>query len=239
MSIWGTQAVYDGGVMAADAAVDERVAFIRRTYAHLLMAVLAFVGLESVLFQTGVAERLFEFAYGTQYGYLIVIGLYMVVGYFADRMAHSGASEAAQYAALAVFIAAESVVFGPLLFMAAVYSDPQVIPAAAITTLTIFGGFSLVVLLTKKDFSFLGPALAIASFAALAFILCSLVFGLGGLGVLIPVGMVVLMCGYILYYTSQVIHHYRTDQHVSASLALFATIATLFWYVLILFMRRD
>jgi FtsH-binding integral membrane protein len=27
-------------------------------------------------------------------------------------------------------------------------------------------------------------------------------------------------------------HHYRPDQHVAASLALFASVALLFWYVL-------
>ncbi|MEN9019849.1 MAG: permease, partial [Verrucomicrobiales bacterium] len=27
-------------------------------------------------------------------------------------------------------------------------------------------------------------------------------------------------------------HHYSTTQHVAASLALFASVATLFWYVL-------
>lgn len=37
---------------------------------------------------------------------------------------------------------------------------------------------------------------------------------------------------HILYYTSQVMLHYRTDQHVAAALALFAAVATLFWYIL-------
>lgn len=44
--------------------------------------------------------------------------------------------------------------------------------------------------------------------------------------------MVVLMSGYIVYYTSNVLYHYRTDQHVAAALALFASVATLFWYIL-------
>jgi uncharacterized protein len=51
--------------------------------------------------------------------------------------------------------------------------------------------------------------------------------------------MVVLMSGYILYYTSNVLHHYRTDQHVAAALALFAAVATLFWYVLQIVMRMN
>jgi FtsH-binding integral membrane protein len=36
------------------------------------------------------------------------------------------------------------------------------------------------------------------------------------------------------------LHHYRTDQHVAAALALFASVALLFWYVLQLFWaNRD
>jgi len=44
--------------------------------------------------------------------------------------------------------------------------------------------------------------------------------------------MIALACGYILYDTSNILHHYRTDQHVAAALALFASVAVLFWYVI-------
>jgi hypothetical protein len=53
---------------------------------------------------------------------------------------------------------------------------------------------------------------------------------------------VLVACGWILYDTSNVLHHYRTDQHVAASLALFASVALLFWYVLrivMAFTSRD
>ena len=43
----------------------------------------------------------------------------------------------------------------------------------------------------------------------------------------------------ILYDTSNIMHHYRLDQHVAASLALFASVALLFWYILQLLMNRD
>ena len=52
--------------------------------------------------------------------------------------------------------------------------------------------------------------------------------------------VVVLISGFILYDTSNVLHHYRTDQHVAAALALFSSIAILFWYVLQIIMQsRD
>jgi FtsH-binding integral membrane protein len=51
--------------------------------------------------------------------------------------------------------------------------------------------------------------------------------------------MILLASGYILYDTSNVLHHYRTDQYVAASLALFAAVALLFWYVLRLLMELN
>ena len=51
--------------------------------------------------------------------------------------------------------------------------------------------------------------------------------------------MIVLGLGYLLYQTSNVLHHYRTNQHVAASLALFASVMMVFYYVLRLFMSRD
>jgi hypothetical protein len=50
--------------------------------------------------------------------------------------------------------------------------------------------------------------------------------------------MVALLSASILYQTSNIVHHYRTDQYVAASLGLFASVATLFWYILILFLDR-
>jgi len=50
--------------------------------------------------------------------------------------------------------------------------------------------------------------------------------------------MIALACGYILYQTSNVLHHYRIGQHVAAALALFASVALLLWYLILLFSSR-
>jgi len=52
------------------------------------------------------------------------------------------------------------------------------------------------------------------------------------LGIIFSAAMVLFASAAILYDTSQVLHHYRTNQHVAASLSLFASVALLFWYVL-------
>ena len=44
--------------LVAEAAPEARAEFIRRTYTHLAMAILAFVGLEVIFFQSGLAYAL-------------------------------------------------------------------------------------------------------------------------------------------------------------------------------------
>ena len=66
---------------------------------------------------------------------------------------------------------------------------------------------------------------------ALGVIVCAALFNFQ-LGVWFSGAMVILAAGYILYDTSNVLHRYHTEQYVAASLALFASVALLFWYVL-------
>jgi FtsH-binding integral membrane protein len=99
----------------------------------------------------------------------------------------------------------------------------------------LFLGLTATVFLTRKDFSFLGPILAIGGFVALAFIFSGIVFGFN-LGSVFAFIMVAFAGAAILYETSNILHHYRPNQHVAASLSLFASVALLFWYVLRIFM---
>jgi uncharacterized protein len=115
---------------------------------------------------------------------------------------------------------------------------PSVIPTAAILTLAVFGGLTLSVFVTKKDYSSLRPILCVGSLIALGVIVAGVLLGFN-LGLFFSFAMVALMSGYILYYTSQVMLHYRTDQHVAAALALFAAVATLFWYILRIVMATS
>lgn len=219
----------------AGASADARADFIRKTYIHLGVAVLAFVLLTAALIRSPIAPAMMEMLATSRFSWLIVLGAFMFVGYIAERWAVSGGTQGKQYAGLALYVVAESIIFVPLLYIAAYYSDPSVIPTAGILTGAVFGGLTLTAFVTKKDFSFLKRALVVGSFAAMGFILVAILFGIN-LGSLFALAMVVLMAGWILYQTSNVLHHYPVGAHVAASLALFATAATLFWYILQLVM---
>ena len=233
------------GTIAADASVDARRSFIRKTYVHLMLAIYAFVALEWLFFSLGFEARALQLVAGTPMSWLLVMGAFFVVSVVANRWAQSNTSPAMQYAGLSLYVVAEAVIFLPLLAIAKFQTvdiqgigDVGVIPAAGVTTLIIFGGLTALTFITKQDFSFLGRFLGLAAISAIALIVVSMMFSIS-IGIWFVWAMVVLASGYILYYTSNVLHHYRTDQHVAAALALFASVALLFWYVLQLFMNRD
>jgi FtsH-binding integral membrane protein len=219
--------------IAAQAAADERADFIRKTYLHLAGAVFAFTGLEAVLLNVpGLSEKYMALLSASRYGWLLVLGGFMLVSYVADQWARSAVSTSKQYMGLGLYVAAEAVLFLPLLFIASRFYDPRVIPIAGAATLVIFTGLTAIVFLTGKDFSFLRSALWLGGLIAMGCVVGSVIFPSFALGIVFSAAMVGLASGYILYDTSNVLHHYRIGQHVAASLALFASVALLFYYIL-------
>jgi hypothetical protein len=229
------------GDFAALAAADERSTFITKTYTHLAGAIALFAALEAVILSSGIAESIMGLM-GARWGWAIVLGLFVVVSIVASNWAVSAVSPAKQYAGLGLYVLAESIIFAPLLSIAQRYdvlNHTNVIGSAALTTLILFGGLTAAVFITRKDFSFLGTFLVFGSIAAVGFVVVALIFQLA-VPALFIYAMIALACGYILYDTSNVLHHYRIGQHVAAALALFASVALLFYYLVMLFMsRRD
>jgi FtsH-binding integral membrane protein len=227
--------------VAAQATASARATFIRRTYAHLAGAILAFMGIEAVLLKIVPEATIIQIFASSPYSWLFVLLAFMGASWLAQTWAQSEASPGLQYLGLALYVVAQAVIFLPILFVATHYFDPRVIPTAGILTLAVFGGLTLSVFVTRKDYSFLAPILSVGALLALGLIVAAILLGFS-LGLFFSFAMVALMSGYILYYTSNVLLHYRTDQHVAASLALFAAVATLFYYILrivMAFQSRD
>jgi FtsH-binding integral membrane protein len=227
------------GNSAADAMPASRAQFIRRTYMLLAATIAAFLALEAFLFVSGAAYIFTNFVFsGTRITWLLVLGAFMVITWLANSWAVSDASKGKQYLGLALYIVAEAIIFTPILLLAAVKADdPYVIEKAGVVTIGLFLGITATVFLTRTDFSFLAPILAIGGFAALGFIVASALFGFT-LGNVFAFVMVAFAGTAILYQTSNVLHRFRTDQHVAAALVLFASVALLFWYILRIFSSR-
>lgn len=217
--------------VAAESPATERATFIRRTYLHLAGAILAFIALEAYFLNASWAPGLVQTMLGGQFSWLIVLGAFMGVSWLADKWARSDASSGKQYLGLGLFVVAEAIIFLPLLFIAAYHSSPDVIPMAGIITGLLFVGLTATAFFTRKDFSFMRGILTVGGFVAMGVIVCSILFGFN-LGLFFSGAMVLFAGGSILYTTSNIIHHYRTDQHVAAALSLFSGVMLLLWYVL-------
>jgi FtsH-binding integral membrane protein len=223
---------------AAEAIPSERADFIRKTYTHLAGAVAAFVGIEVILVPSPLAQMMTRAISGSKYGWLMILGGFMLLGWMARNLAASTQSRQMQYAGLGLYVLVQAIIFVPLLYIAAMLSSPDVLPTAAFITGALFIGLTATVFMTKKDFSFLGSILTIGGFVALGLIVAGTIFGFS-LGLAFSGGMVLLAGGAILYDTSKVINHYSTDNYVGASLELFASVALLFWYVLQIVLRMS
>jgi FtsH-binding integral membrane protein len=225
----------------ATLGVSERVSFLRRTYAHLGVALVAFAAVTAGMmrYMPETSLKFSKWALQGRWNWFAVLALFMLVGYVAERMARSASSRGIQYAGLGLAVVAEGVLLQPLLWVAitrfgAAESDKLILNAALIT-MTIFVGLTATVFISKKDFSFLRGILTVLTFGALGIILASMIFGFA-LGAIFCGAMIALMAGYILFQTSAVMKDFPPTQHVAAALMLFSTIATLFWYVLQLLM---
>ena len=226
-------------VAVAQARPNERAQFIRRTYTHLAGAVAAFIAVEYLLFMTGIAGAITELLAGSRFVWLAILGGFALLGWFARSLIARAKSGEQQYLGLGLYVVGEAVIFAPILYIAAYFTTGDVLPTAAILTLLLFAGLTTIAFTTKTDFSFLRGILTIGGFVALGLIVCSAIFGFT-LGLIFSAAMVVFASAAILYDTSKIMHHYSTDQHVSAALELFASVALLFWYVLriVMAMRR-
>lgn len=228
------------GNSAAEALPAQRAQFIRKTYLLLAAAILAFVLLEGFLWVSGAAQSILSvLTLGGSMGWLVVLAAFMGVSWLANKWAMSDASSATQLLGLGVYVVAEAIIFVPMIgYAMALSGDFTVLAKAGIVTIGLFLGLTATVFLTRTDFSFLGPIIAIGGFMALGFIVASAIFGFS-LGNIFAFVMVAFAGTAILYNTSNVLRVFNPSQHVAASLTLFASIALLFWYILSIFSSRD
>lgn len=222
-------------VLVAHSSDIEKADFYKKTYLHVALAILAFIGVETVLLQI-VPDQVIFAMFGQRYIWLLIIGVFWLASVLATKWSLS-LSKSTQYLGLGFYILLEAVIFLPLIKIATLYAGPQVIFQAAMLTTAMFSGISFVAFTSKRDFSFLRNIIVIGGFISLGLIVGGMLFGFN-LGLWFSVGMVILASATILYQTSKLKDSYSTNQYVGASLQLFASIMLLFWYILSILMSR-
>lgn len=229
---------FENKTLLIESTDEVRVAFYKKTYAHVAGGVLLFVLFEYLLLQS---DTIVEFMLSMTEGWrwLVMLGGFMLITSYAESMVLKTADKNIQYMAYALYVFAQALIFVPLLAIAIYYTESvDLIQQAAIVTLGLFVGISSIVFITKKDFSFIKTGLTIGFFIAMGLIVAGTLFGFN-LGLWFSVGMCLLAGGSILYQTSNLVNKYGTEDYIPASLGLFASLMLLFWYVLQIFMSRD
>lgn len=228
----------------ATLGVSDRISFLRKTYAHLGLALIAFAAIAGGMmrFAPDLSYRFSAFAFR---GWNIVFTLiaFMLVGYVAERLARAQTSRGLQYLGLFLGVALYGLLLQPLLWRLLLQfggrNAGSILAQAIVVTLVIFAGLTATVFITKKDFSFLRGALAVGLIGTLAIAVAGAIFGFY-LGVVFSGIVVMIMAGYVLYETSMVMRDFPPTEHVAAALMLFSTIATMFFHILRIIMSlRD
>jgi hypothetical protein len=83
--------------------------------------------------------------------WLWILGGFMLASWLATRAAHMAESKAVQYAALAGYVAAQAIIFVPLLYIAQTVA-PGAIESATLVTFLGFAALTALVFITRKDF---------------------------------------------------------------------------------------
>ena len=218
------------GQIVAHAPETARSVFIKKTYLHVAGAFAVYAALLFVFLNSGLGDQMMGLLARSRYSWLIVLGAWMFISYVAENWAHSSVSRATQYVGLALYTVGFALLSLPLMYMASRYA-PGILQNAIIVTFALSAGITFTAFTTRKDFSFMGPFLKIGGMVAFGTIIASILFGFS-LGTLFAGAMVLFFGGAILYTTSNIIHHYHTEQYVAASLSLFSSIGMLLWYVI-------
>ncbi len=118
---------------------------------------------------------------------------------------------------------------GPILnfYIHALSNGNQIVMTALGGTGAIFVALSAYVLVTKKDFSFMGGMLMAGIMVAFLAGLATLFFPMPALSLAVSAMFILLMSGLILFQTSRILHGGETN-YISATVTLYVAIYNLF-----------
>jgi modulator of FtsH protease len=188
---------------------------IRNTYTLLSMTLLFSA------FTAGLS-MMFNFPH---MGALVTLGGYFGLLFLTTKLRNSA------WGILSVFALTGfmGLTLGPMLsaYMQAFSNGAELVMLAMGGTGVIFLGLSAYALTTRKDFSFMGGFIMVGVLVAFLAGIGAMIFSLPGLSLAVSAMFVMLMSGYILYQTSEMIHGVETN-YIMATVSLYVTIYNLF-----------
>lgn len=118
---------------------------------------------------------------------------------------------------------------GPMInaYMQAFSNGAELVMLAMGGTGVIFLGLSGYALTTRKDFSFMGGFIMVGVLVTFLGGIAALIFSLPALSLVVSAMFILLMSGFILYQTSDMVHGYETN-YIMATISLYISIYNLF-----------
>ncbi len=215
-------------------SAEVRTAFMGRVYARLVAGVAAFVLIELYLFTSGLAVAITEFVFSTSW--LLILGGFMVVSWLANSVALRATTPGSQWGGYLLLVAANALIFAPMLVIAEV-QVPGTVAAAGQYSIAGFVILSVIAHRSARDFTWLGATLRWFGVLALVAIVIAVVTG-SALGTWFSLAMIGFAGAAILYETQVILRETPPGRETVAAMALFSSLALMFWYVLRLLMSR-
>ena len=214
MRFGSTTTLPRGVTPAASVTTTDRLVFIKKVYSLLAMS----MGTAAVGAYLGSGPLLLLVAPNMMLFFILQIALIFFASFAARK-------PGLNMIALFSFTTVSGLTLGPLLYQV----GPSIAAEAFGLTAVTFAGLSMYVVYSKKDFSFMSGFLMTGLIVLVVGGLLNMFFIQSGMMHFVMSGAsVLLFSGFILYDTSNILRYYGTDEHVSATLALYLDVLNLF-----------
>ena len=214
MRFGSTTTLPRGITPAASVTTTDRLVFIKKVYSLLAMS----MGTAAIGAYLGSGPLLLLVAPNMMLFFILQIALIFFASFAARK-------PGLNMVALFSFTTVSGLTLGPLLYQV----GPSIAAEAFALTAITFAGLSMYVVYSKKDFSFMSGFLMTGLIVLVVGGLLNMFFIQSGMMHFVMSGAsVLLFSGFILYDTSNILRYYGTDEHVSATLALYLDVLNLF-----------
>jgi len=175
---------------------------------------------------SAVMAAISTFLYMPPMTYLICIGLsFLIIWFVLPRTANSASGLVTVFAITGLM----GFGIGPLLNnYLALSNGSQIVGTALGGTGIIFFALSGYALMSKKDFNFMGGFLLVGLMIAIVASLANIFLQISGLSLAISAVVIMIMSGFILYDTSQMIHRPESSNYILMTVSLFLNIFNIF-----------
>ena len=214
MRFGSTTTLPRGVTPASSVTTTDRLVFIKKVYSLLAMS----MGTAAIGAYLGSGPLLLLVAPNMMLFFILQIALIFFASFAARK-------PGLNMVALFSFTTVSGLTLGPLLYQV----GPSIAAEAFALTAITFAGLSMYVVYSKKDFSFMSGFLMTGLIVLVVGGLLNMFFIQSGMMHFVMSGAsVLLFSGFILYDTSNILRYYGTDEHVSATLALYLDVLNLF-----------